>query len=172
VKTTDNCYISETGLLYPANRYILANCGAIGFLQVNYTGPYNIADTARIGKAGKASKTIARSAIPIPEPIEETGTNGNFLINLTVGNDYADCRSCANVTCNIEERYHFNQSVLAQCYEETTSTNPNETFWYETTDFCFVKTVDFWEDFGDRMLLFLLALKVVLKVGFAGLNCE
>ena len=159
VKTSDNCYVSETGLLYPADRFILANCGPIGFLQTNYTGDNDIASTARIGKAGKSSKAIARSTVPLPEPLQETETNGNFLINLTVGSDFADCRSCANITCGIQERFYFNQTVLAQCYQQTTSTNPNETYWYETTDFCFMKTVDFWQSLDDGMIILSLCPK-------------
>jgi hypothetical protein len=135
------------------NRFTLANCGVIGFVQANYTGDYDVGSHARIGKA---SRVIQRSAepepidIPIPEPIEETEISANYLINLTVGNDFADCRTCANITCDLQQRYHFNHTVLAQCYQETTSANPNETYWYETTDFCFVETVDFWESLDDR----------------------
>jgi hypothetical protein len=110
LKTADHCYVSETGLAYPANRFTLANCGAIGFLQANYTGDYDSGTTARIGKASKVTQRSADSEpvdIPLPEPIEETGIGANYLINLTVGNDHVDCRSCANVTCDIQEIYHF-----------------------------------------------------------------
>jgi hypothetical protein len=163
VKTTDNCYVSETGLAYPANRFALANCGAIGFLQANYTGDHGAAGhAARIGKAAKAiPRSVDSEPIDIPpaEPVEETDIGASYLISLTVGNDFADCRSCASVTCDIEEVYRFNQTVLAQCYKETTSANPNETYWYETTDFCFVKTLDFWQSFDDGKLLVHLSLK-------------
>lgn len=156
VKSTDNCYVSETGLAFPANRFLLANCGVIGFLQANYTGDNDGGSVARIGKA---SKVVPRSAnsdpadIPLPKPLQETAISSNFLINLTVGNDFADCRTCANVTCDLQQVYRFNHTVLAQCYEETMSSNPNETYWYETTDFCFVKTVDFWQSLDDGKLV-------------------
>jgi hypothetical protein len=161
VKTTDNCYVSETGFANPANRFILANCGAIGFLQVNYTGEYDVGEAA--ARIGKPSKAIPRSAeaapddIPLPEPLEETEIGSHFLINVTVGNDFAACRTCANVTCDLQQVYRFNQSVFAQCYEETTSSNPNETYWYETTDFCFAKVVDFWQSLDDGKFAFISA---------------
>lgn len=37
-----------------------------------------------------------------------------------------------------------------QCYVDTGATNPNETYWYETIDFCYVREVDFWESLFDR----------------------
>jgi hypothetical protein len=37
-----------------------------------------------------------------------------------------------------------------QCYVDTGATNPNETYWYETVDFCYVREVDFWESLFDR----------------------
>ncbi|KAA8574830.1 hypothetical protein EYC84_004075 [Monilinia fructicola] len=36
-------------------------------------------------------------------------------------------------------------------YENTfTNPNPNETYWYLTTDFCYVREVDFWESLFDQ----------------------
>lgn len=32
--------------------------------------------------------------------------------------------------------------------------NPNETYWYFTTDFCYVREVDFWESLFDREFSF------------------
>ncbi|KAB8304238.1 hypothetical protein EYC80_003656 [Monilinia laxa] len=40
---------------------------------------------------------------------------------------------------------------LRQCYENNfTNPNPNETYWYFTTDFCYVREVDFWESLFDQ----------------------
>jgi len=36
-----------------------------------------------------------------------------------------------------------------QCYAETNSTDPNEVYWYETTDFYYVREVDFWQSLDD-----------------------
>jgi len=69
VKTTNNRDISETGLADPINRFILANCGVIGFLQANYTGDYDIGNTAKIRKAFKGIQRSAESelgGIPLP----------------------------------------------------------------------------------------------------------
>jgi hypothetical protein len=71
LKTTNNCYISETCLADPINRFTLANCGMIGFLQANYTGDYDVGNTAKIRKAFTVM-VIQRSAesesggIPLP----------------------------------------------------------------------------------------------------------
>jgi len=153
LKTTDNCYVSETGLEDNAKSLNIDNCGPVGFIQTNYTGAYSVG-TARIGK--KAPKMSKRSAnpepapIPLPEPIQETTIGSNYLINLTVGEDYAYCHTCANTTCDVQQRYAFNHSVLMQCYVQTNSTDPNDVDWYETTDFCYVREVDFWESLDDQ----------------------
>lgn len=133
-------------------------CGAIGFLQLNYTlsTTDSETDTEAVARIGKVSKVAKRSPIPepvplaLPKPIQETASSANYLINLTVGEDYAYCHTCANSTCGVQQKYGFNETVLMQCYKETDSTNANETAWYETTDFCWVREVDFWESLYDR----------------------
>ena len=160
LKTTDNCFVSETGLNDLASDLSVENCGAIGFLQVNYTlsTSDNETETGAVARIGKVSKVAKRSPNPepapiaLPEPMKETAFSANYLINLTVGEDYAYCYTCANSTCDVQQKYGFNHTVLMQCYKETNSTNPNETAWYETTDFCWVREVDFWESLYDREL--------------------
>lgn len=143
LKTSDNCYVAEVGLYQPGNKDILDNCGPIGFIQANWTG----------------SK---REASPSPEPITlpssetppQIGTDlkSHYLVNITVGEDYAFCHSCANSTCDIVGRYPYGHEVWVQCYvENVASTNPNETYWYETTDFCYVHEGDFEQSLFDRM---------------------
>lgn len=63
-----------------------------------------------------------------------------YLINVTVGEEYAYCRSCAKDSCKTEKTYEFNDEVWLQCL-----TNSNGTWWSETTDFCYMKNSDFWE---------------------------
>jgi hypothetical protein len=76
--------------------------------------------------------------------IERDDMHANYLVNVTVGEDYAPCRSCPSQTCEAEKVYEFNQEVWIQC---VTDSGINGTAgWYSlTTDFCYVHDTDFWE---------------------------
>jgi hypothetical protein len=67
-----------------------------------------------------------------------------YLVNVTVGEEYAPCRSCARDSCKTEKIYEFNQEVWLQCVTNANATGPSE-WWSETTDFCYVKNTNFWE---------------------------
>jgi hypothetical protein len=144
LKTTSNCYIAEVHLEDAANRDVLDNCGPIGFIQVNYTGPYE----------ARSLDSADPEPTPIPDAILERGTQ--MLINLTVGEDFAICYSCTNVTtCDVVKKYKFQSPVYMQCgIAVDTKTGPAESdfsraYWYETTDWCFVKESDFFESIMD-----------------------
>jgi hypothetical protein len=38
-----------------------------------------------------------------------------YLVNVTVGEEYAPCRSCPEETCRAEKKYGFNEEVWIQC---------------------------------------------------------
>ncbi|PQE33927.1 NLP/P60 protein [Rutstroemia sp. NJR-2017a WRK4] len=139
LKTTDNCYVAQIGLEDPADKSVLDNCGPVGFVQVNYTYP---------------EKVKQRSPSPVPVPKAEKELEKRYLLNITVGEDYAACHSCANTTCEVERRYPFNHEVIVQCYLDAGLPSPNSTYeeayWYLTTDFCYVRELDFWESLFDR----------------------
>ncbi|KAE8451362.1 hypothetical protein EG329_003991 [Mollisiaceae sp. DMI_Dod_QoI] len=142
LKTTDNCYVAEVGLQDLANKDILDNCGPVGFLQPNDT----------VLKRGKSSRSLEPITLPTlakdPEPV--TDINSQYLLNITVGEDYAYCYSCANSTCDIVTRYPWAHEVWVQCYvDNEAASNPNETWWYETTDFCYVHEGDFEQSLFD-----------------------
>src|SRR6185437_14776061 len=94
---------------------------------------------------------------PVPLPDQATAPpatgidlGAQYLVNLTVGEDYANCYSCPNATtCDLQQRYKFNQEVWVQSYSEVENVPTNDTWWYETTDFCYVREVDFWQSLGD-----------------------
>lgn len=138
LKTTDNCYVSETGLVDSANKDILDNCGPIGFIQLNDTN------------------FRKRESLPAPVPITPPATGvdlgSQYLVNLTVGEDFARCYSCPNTTsCDEVTKYPFGHEVFVQCYYDATEAN-NGTYqdWYETTDFCYVREQDFFQSLYDR----------------------
>ncbi|KUJ08886.1 uncharacterized protein LY89DRAFT_741715 [Mollisia scopiformis] len=141
LKTTDNCYVNEQGLRDPANKDILDNCGPIGFLQLNDTG------------SRKRESLPDRD--PAPDLSSPPGTGidlgSQYLVNLTVGEDYAYCYNCPNTTtCDVVTRYRFKQEVWMQCYYTAPVEVANETYWYETTDFCYVREVDFFQSLFDQ----------------------
>ena len=73
-----------------------------------------------------------------------------YLINITVGEDYAFCHQKPVGTSKVVKKYEFGTGVWMQCYESTDSTIANESYWYKTTDFCYVREVDFFESLFDR----------------------
>lgn len=177
VKTTDNCYVAQIHLEEPANKDILDNCGPIGFLQVDYTEAQatpvkanqliqKLASGQSKIKGASWSRVQQRSASPMPEakpeaeavpapfpaPLTESSSqlHKRYLINITVGDDYAICHQTPVGNSTVVKKYEFGTGVKMQCYESTDSTNANETYWYKTTDFCYVREVDFVESLFDR----------------------
>ncbi|KAM3075549.1 hypothetical protein ACMFMG_007691 [Clarireedia jacksonii] len=154
LKTVDDCYVAQIALEDPADKSVLDYCGPVGFLQVNYTEPERLKD---------------RSAAPVPLHTVKKELEKRYLLNITVGEDYAACHSCANETCEVERRYPFNHGVRVQCYLDAGLPNPNATFeyayWYLTTEFCYVREVDFWESLFDRMYLLKIPCLKLRPIG-------
>jgi hypothetical protein len=107
----------------------LAHCGPIPHLELIWH--FNENGTTDYNK---------REALPTPE---DTGTQ--YLINVTVGEEYAYCRTCPNESCRPKKRYEFDQEVWLQCLALDTDSNNTSIWWSQTTDFCYVKNTDFWE---------------------------
>ncbi|KAF2465635.1 uncharacterized protein BDR25DRAFT_328644 [Lindgomyces ingoldianus] len=124
MKTTNNCYVAEIGLYSKPDITYLDNCGPIPFLEIERH--FNENGTSQIDKRH-----------PLPAPI---GQSANYLINVTVGEDNAKCRSCPKESCKVEKRYPFNKEIWLQCLVEN-----NGTWWSETTDFCYIKNSDIWQ---------------------------
>lgn len=127
MKTTNNCYVAEKGLYSKPDITYLDNCGPIPLLEIekhfNENGTSDVNDIEKRG--------------PLPIPVEESA---KYLINVTVGEDWAYCRKCPKEACRPQTRYPFNAEVYLQCLVEN-----NGTWWSETTDFCYVKNADFWQ---------------------------
>ena len=90
--------------------------------------------------------------VPLPAPLAEASSelHKRYLINITVGEDYAYCHEKPVGTSKVLTKYEFATGVWMQCYQSTDSTHPYETAWYKTTDFCYVREVDFFESLYDR----------------------
>lgn len=128
LKTTNNCYVAQKNLYSKPDITYLDNCGPIPLLEKEKHDNEN--GTSDVNKRDAA-----------PAPIPEPATLGTmYLINVTVGEEYAYCRTCPKESCKAKLRYKFNQEVWLQCI-----TDQNGTFWSETTDFCYVKSSDFWQ---------------------------
>lgn len=136
LKTTNNCYIAEKNLYsspIAADKSRLDPCGPIPFLELaNHLPPEASPSPEDPNPPENSTPEIAPRS---PHPLTPT-----YLINVTVGTEYAPCRSCARETCREERTYEFNQEVWLQCLVEN-----NGTWWSETTDFCYVANKDFWE---------------------------
>jgi hypothetical protein len=132
-KTTNNCYVAQIGLYEKPDITKMDNCGPIPLLEIEKH--HNENGTSDVNK---------RETAPLTEPLEERDTVGTaYIINVTVGEEYAYCRSCPSDTCKTEKVYEFNEEVWLQCLVD--SQTGNGTYWSQTIDFCYVKSADFWE---------------------------
>jgi hypothetical protein len=127
LKTTNNCYVARKNLYSKPDITYLDNCGPVPLLQPLEHNNEN--GTSDVNK---------REPEPLPTP---SSMAAMYLVNVTVGEDFANCRSCPEEKCELEKRYVFNQEVWLQCIIY----NSNQTWWSQTTDFCYVKNADFWE---------------------------
>lgn len=124
MKTTNNCYVAQKNLYSKPDITYLDSCGPIPLLETEKH--FNENGTSDVDK---------RAPVPEPEAFAPS-----YLINVTVGEDYALCHDCAEESCRVVEKYVFNQEVWLQCLVDS-----NGTWWSETTDFCYVKNSDFWQ---------------------------
>jgi hypothetical protein len=136
-------------MTHAATKSTLDNCGPIPFLQINQTGNID-PDNKRSAPLSPKSPSPIPDHVPDPLPSPNPILEKRYLVNFTVGEDYAYCHSCANSSCPTVKKYPWDTSVWLQCYVNTGATNENETYWMETTDFCWVREVDFWESLFDR----------------------
>ena len=132
MKTTNNCYVAEKGLYSKPDITYLENCGPIPYLEIE-----NHSNENGTSEVDTEVDTEVNKRDPLPVP---TDVSAKYLINVTVGEDYAYCRTCPKETCKSQKRYPFNTEVWLQCLVQT-----NGTWWSETTDFCYVKNSDFWQ---------------------------
>ncbi|CAD6442170.1 bbbc2ba7-e44e-49d6-960a-c04561a073dc [Sclerotinia trifoliorum] len=145
LKTTDNCYVAQIGLEEPANKAELDYCGPVGFLQLNYTEP------------AKRSSPLNKNKISPPPLTKHSppslfhNLNKRYLLNITVGEDYAPCYSTPSSSSDLVRKYEWDQGVWVQCFVSNfVDTNGVETYGYLTTDFCYVREADFWESLFDQ----------------------
>lgn len=141
--------MNELHLGSPADKAVLDNCGAIGFIQTNdtsaSTASRSASNTLLIPKPAAASTPKRRS------PSSPAELHKRYLINMTVGEDFAACHAATTSASAVVKRYPFDAGVWMQCYAtNATAADPAEEYWYKTTDFCYVREVDFWESLFDR----------------------
>ena len=140
--------MAQIGLEEPADKSELDYCGPVGFIQLNYTTPEKRAPSPL-----NANENSHGSLAKHSPPSSSNDLNKRYLLNITVGEDYAPCYSTPSSASQLVKSYEWDHGVWVQCYVDNfETTNPNETYWYLTTDFCYVREVDFWESLFDRKL--------------------
>jgi hypothetical protein len=128
LKTTNNCYVAEKSLYSKPDITYLDNCGPIPYLE--WEKHHNENGTSDVDKRE-----------PLPIPIEQSA---KYLINVTVGEDWAYCRESPTNTSEIVTKYPYNSEVWLQCVVD--GGGPYDDWWSQTTDFCYVKDTDLWQD--------------------------
>ncbi|TVY30220.1 hypothetical protein LHYA1_G000703 [Lachnellula hyalina] len=143
IRSTSLCYAAQKGLHHNIDKTSLDNCGPLPSLEVNRTTPFSkprraepLPDRAQLSK----SKRKPNPTLPL-QP--------RYLISVTVGEDYASCHEQPRITAPVIKQYPWMEQVFLQCL---TSLDPDpldpvtdDTWWELTTDFCYVRSVDFWE---------------------------
>jgi hypothetical protein len=147
MKTTNNCYVAQKNLYSKPDITYLDPCGPIPLLEIRNHNNEN--GTSDVNKRDHASGSV-------PELAQRAA---RYLENVTIGEEYSYCRSCADDPCEVEKTYQFNQEVWIQCM-----VNTNQTTWWSLTtvsarifvlvtvaltlaakDFCYVKHSDLWQ---------------------------
>jgi hypothetical protein len=100
MKTTNNCYVAQKNLYSKPDISNLDPCGPVPLLEIADHNNEN--GTSEVNKRDKGPRLISE--------LEERATH--YLENVTIGEEYSYCRSCADDPCNIEKTYEFNQEVL------------------------------------------------------------
>jgi hypothetical protein len=112
MKTTNNCYVAQKNLYSKPDITYLDPCGPIPFLE--YANHHNENGTSDVNKRDTPQKRDDLSA--------------KYLVNVTIGEEYAPCRTCAQDSCETEKVYQFDQEVYIQCI-----TQFNQTSWWAET---------------------------------------
>ncbi|RAL61783.1 hypothetical protein DID88_002846 [Monilinia fructigena] len=108
LKTTDNCYVAQIGLEEPADKTEIDYCGPVGFLQVNYTAP--------VGRSASPlnPETSHSSLAKHSPPSSSSDINKRYLLNITVGEDYARCYETPSSSSRLVKRYEWDHGVWVQ----------------------------------------------------------
>jgi hypothetical protein len=116
MKTTNNCYVAQKNLYSKPDITYLDPCGPVPFLEIANHNNEN--GTSEVNKRDAASKSV----------LELDERAAHYLENVTIGEEYSYCRSCADDPCKVEKTYEFNQEVWIQCL-----VNTNQTTWWSLT---------------------------------------
>jgi hypothetical protein len=116
VKTIDNCFVPRKNLWSAPDLTHLDPCGPVPFLE------------ADDGTAKDMTSVNKRAFEPSPSS-EFVERSAKYLVNVTIGEEYSYCRSCAAESCDVEKRYEFDQEVYLQCLVVLNTT----VYWSQTT---------------------------------------
>jgi hypothetical protein len=130
MKTTNNCYVAQKHLYSKPDITYLDWCGPIPLLETEKH--WNENGTSDIDAVEKRGMLQRKGEAEMMRP--------SYLINVTVGEDFAECHAEPSKESPVEKRYVFDEEVWLQCITER-----NETYWSETIDFCYVDNKDFWQ---------------------------
>jgi hypothetical protein len=137
MKTTNNCYVAQKHLYSKPDITYLDWCGPIPLLETEKH--WNENGTSEIDAKSSHSKRDAVQGDKNSKPEVEI-MRPSYLINVTVGEDFAECHAEPSKESPVEKRYVFDEEVWLQCITER-----NGTYWSETIDFCYVDSKDFWQ---------------------------
>ncbi|KAB8304239.1 hypothetical protein EYC80_003656 [Monilinia laxa] len=160
LRTSDDCYVTQYDLANYVGEYEtdLSFCGQDSTIEHITTAPtttkYNT--ECNICDDNSSCETIKYLKYGTDITVTCWTDLGSLVINdrekqLYSGEDYARCYETPSSSSRLVKRYEWDHGVWVQCYENNfTNPNPNETYWYFTTDFCYVREVDFWESLFDQ----------------------
>jgi hypothetical protein len=116
MKTTNNCYVAQKNLYSKPDITYLDSCGPVPSLE--FANHNNQNGTSDVNKRTENSKRNDMAVM--------------YLVNVTIGEEYAPCRTCTKESCQPKKVYEFDQEVYIQCITEVSNAT-SSTWWAETT---------------------------------------
>ncbi|RDL39868.1 uncharacterized protein BP5553_04208 [Venustampulla echinocandica] len=133
VKTTDDCFTGQAMLTHHVDLDDVPNCGPLARREVNRTSTFK-----------------GRSLPPVPEPVK---LQPRYLINVTVGEDWAKCHELPSLESPVVRAYPWDRHIIIQCTSPYYNGSGTGNFGL-TTDFCYVSGDDIWQSImGDYIYM-------------------
>jgi len=122
MKTTNNCYVAQKNLYSKPDINYLDSCGPIPHLE--------LVDHNNENGTSEVDKREVNGRRKSLQPVLELTSRGlMYLVNVTVGEEYAYCRSCPKDPCETKKTYEIDQEVWLHFLVK----NDNETVWWSET---------------------------------------
>jgi hypothetical protein len=126
-------------LTEPVDKDLLDNCGPLDWRIPRDTDP--LTHKKKVTAIPPKDRTPRPAPAPLPKPgkLQE-----RYLINVTVGEDWAKCHELPAANTTVVGAYEFEKSIIVQCITPDAYAG-FDVAWGLTTDWCYVNGRDIFE---------------------------